>query len=75
MSDAHDISVSKARALRNKIVHEGSLGEFEDVGHESKLLLDAKIGGVSAGEFAVETWRNLRELVSETIGTAPSFRP
>ena len=26
LSDAHDIWVSKARALRNKIVHEGSLG-------------------------------------------------
>lgn len=61
----HESWAQEIKRLRNTVAHEGTTDQFVPVSHEGLLVHDAKVAGVRAGEFAVRTWKSVKELVRE----------
>jgi len=61
----HESWAQEVKQLRNAAAHEGTTGQFVPVSHEGLLVHDAKVAGVRAGEFAVRTWKNVKELARQ----------
>ena len=68
----HETWAREVKQLRNVVAHEGTTDQFVPVSHEGMLVHDAKVAGVRAGEFAVRTWRSVKELTSQV---ALTFEP
>src|SRR5439155_20306903 len=61
----HESWIQEVKALRNAVAHEGTTDRFVPVSHEGLLIHDAKVAGVRAGEFAVRTWKSVKDLVRQ----------
>jgi len=61
----HESWAQEVKQLRNAVAHEGTTDQFVSVSHEGLLIHDAKLAGVRAGDFAVRTWKGLKDLLRE----------
>ena len=61
----HESWVLEVKELRNAAAHDGTTDKFVPVSHEGLLIHDAKVAGVRAGEFAVRTWKNVKDLARQ----------
>ena len=68
----HESWAREVKQLRNVVAHDGTTDQFVPVSHEGLLVHDAQVAGVRAGEFAVRTWRSIKDLTREV---ALAFEP
>ncbi len=61
----HESWVQEVKRLRNAAAHDGTTDQFVPVSHEGLLVHDAKVAGVRAGEFAVRTWKSVKDLARD----------
>ena len=61
----HEPWARQVKQLRNVVAHEGTTDQFVPVSHEGLLVHDAEVADVRAGEFAVRTWKSVKDLTRE----------
>jgi len=61
----HEPWARQVKELRNVVAHEGTTDQFVPVSHEGLLVHDAQVADVRAGEFAVRTWKSVKDLTRE----------
>lgn len=68
--EAHRNWIEQVDEIRNAVLHDGEFRGFTPIAHQHGRVVDAEVGGVRAGGFAIRVWMGLRELIPAVIRPA-----